>query len=180
MLIKYFIAIVPPEPLLSEIQKLKNEVYERYNSKGALRSPGHITLHMPFSWREENENNLLKTLQSFCFRQTFQISLSRYSCFEPKVLFIDVKENDLLVQLQKELVSYVKRNLQLFNQADDRRGFHPHITIAFRDLKKVMFYKLWDEYEYRQFEATFECKDFCLLKQINDKWEVYKTFRIGN
>ena len=55
MLQKYFIALVPPEPLLSEIQRVKQQIFDDYGTKGALRSPGHITLHMPFSWEEEKK-----------------------------------------------------------------------------------------------------------------------------
>jgi len=176
---KYFIAIVPPEPLLSQIQELKKNNFDVYGTKGALRSPGHITLHMPFSWEEEKEEKLINSLQNFYFEKEFQITLSGFSCFEPRVVFINVEENDLLFQLQQQLVRYAKQNLQLFNQSDDMRGFHPHVTIAFRDLKKPVFYKMWEEYKNKTFDATFICKDICLLKHLDDRWEVYKTFTIG-
>ncbi len=45
---KYFIAIVIPEPFQVELMDIKNIVKDKFNSKGALRSPAHITLHMPF------------------------------------------------------------------------------------------------------------------------------------
>jgi len=47
---RYFIAIIPAEPWYSEALQLKKEVRDVYESKGALRSPPHITLHMPFRW----------------------------------------------------------------------------------------------------------------------------------
>jgi 2'-5' RNA ligase len=62
---KYFIAIVPPEPFLSNITAIKMELFENYGSKGALRSPAHITLHMPFSWDDEKEEKLITNLESF-------------------------------------------------------------------------------------------------------------------
>ena len=176
MLQKYFIAIVPPEPLLSEIQDKKKSIFEKYQTKGALRSPGHITLHMPFSWEEEKENKLIACLQSFDFETAFHISLENFSCFEPRVVFINVKQDETLFQLQKKLVQHVKVNLQLFNQSDNMRGFHPHITIAFRDLKKPVFYKIWEEFQHKSFEHTFNCHSFYLLKPVKDKWEVYKEF----
>ena len=178
MLQKYFIAIVPPEPLLSQIQELKSSIFDVYGTKGALRSPGHITLHMPFSWEEEKEEKLISSLQNFSFEKEFQITFSDFSCFEPRVIFINVEENDLLFQMQQQLVKYAKKNLQLFNQADDMRGFHPHVTVAFRDLKKPLFYKTWEEYKNKAFDASFTCKDICLLKHLDDKWEVYKTFSL--
>ncbi len=173
---KYFIAIVPPEPVLSNITAIKTELFENYESKGALRSPAHITLHMPFSWDDEKEEKLITNLESFQFNQNINIELKDYSCFEPRVIFISVSENEHLTNLQKNLVQHCKKNLQLFNQADDMRGFRPHITVAFRDLKKPMFYKIWEIYKLKKFQSQFMCHEIYLMKHINDKWEVYKKF----
>jgi 2'-5' RNA ligase len=99
MIQKYFIAIVPPEPLLFEIQEVKKTISQNYKTKGALRSPGHITLHMPFSWEEEKEVKLLSCLEAFKFDETFNITLDGFSCFEPRVVFINVKEENSLFLL---------------------------------------------------------------------------------
>jgi 2'-5' RNA ligase len=176
MLQKYFLAIVPSEPLLSDIQNIKQSVFDNYKSKGALRSPGHITLHMPFSFDESKENKLIECLSEFQFKTTFPISLNNYDCFEPRVIFINVQEQTELFDFQKQLVSHIKRHLNIFNQSDDMRGFHPHITIAFRDLKKPTFYKAWEEYKFKTFSADFICNSFSLLKHQNDEWMVLRKF----
>ena len=176
MLQKYFIAIVPPEPLLSEIQTIKQSIFDNYRSKGALRSPGHITLHMPFSFEESKEDKLIVGLQSFQFNSSFNISLKNFDCFEPRVVFINVEKEIELINLQKELVQHVKKQLNLFNQSDDMRGFHPHITVAFRDLKKQNFYKVWDDFQNKSYNTSFVCNSFCLLKQDEQKWVIYKDF----
>ena len=177
MIQKYFIAIVPPEPLLSKIQEIKKTISQNYNTKGALRSPGHITLHMPFNWEEEKEAKLISCLDGFKFDETFNIILEDFGCFEPRVVFINVKEENSLFLMQKKIVQHVKANIQLFNQSDSMRGFHPHITIAFRDLKKPIFYKIWEEFNDKPFRENFNCQSICLLKHSNDHWEVYKEFK---
>ena len=179
MLQKYFIAIVPPEPLLSEIQAVKQSIFENYQTKGALRSPGHITLHMPFSFEENKEEKLISCLQDFQFKDSFSISLNNYACFEPRVVFINVNEQHELIELQKRLVNHIKKKLNLFNQSDDMRGFHPHVTVAFRDLKKSVFYKLWEEYQSKIFSASFNCESFSILKHVDDRWVVLKNFTIN-
>ncbi|MDF2449661.1 MAG: 2-5 ligase [Bacteroidota bacterium] len=145
MLQKYFLAIVPPEPILSEIWNIKRRIFESYQTKGALRSPAHITLHMPFLFDEQKEDKLFNCLKDFKFSKTLNVVLSSYGCFEPRVVFIDVAENSDLIELQKKLVTHVKMNLGLLNQANNLRGFHPHVTVAFRDLKKATFKKVWEE-----------------------------------
>lgn len=176
MLQKYFIAIVPPEPLLSNIRQLKEYNFQVYKTKGALRSPGHITLHMPFSWEEEKEEILMRELSTFSFETPVSIGLKDFDFFEPRVIFINVLKNNLLEELQKKLVQHAKKQLRLFNQSDDMRGFHPHVTIAFRDLKKPVFYKAREDYSNKTFEAEFSCHSFCVLKQIGQQWEVYREF----
>ncbi|MBC7694462.1 MAG: 2'-5' RNA ligase family protein [Burkholderiales bacterium] len=176
MLQKYFIAIVPPDPLLVEIQDIKQSIFEKYQTKGALMSPGHITLHMPFSFEGDKEYKLFDCLNEFQYNAAFPIYLNNYDCFEPRVIFINIIKNEELIELQKQLVNHVKRSLNLFNQSDDMRGFHPHITIAFRDLKKPVFYKIWEEFKNKSFERNFSCNSFCLLKHVKDKWVVYKEF----
>ena len=179
MLQKYFIAVLPPEPLLTQLFHIKQSVADEYQTKGALRSPAHITLHMPFIWDEIKEEKLISILSQFQFDDEFVIHLKNFNCFEPRVVFVEVKHNDVLNNLQRELVKHVKINLQLFNQSDDRRGFHPHITVAFRDLKKKQFYKVWEEYQYKKLHEDFICSSFSLLKHVNDKWEVYKEFNFN-
>ncbi len=44
-----------PEKYLVDVQKLKEEMAERFQSKASLNSPPHITLHMPFKFPERKE-----------------------------------------------------------------------------------------------------------------------------
>jgi 2'-5' RNA ligase len=171
---KYFIAIVAPEPIQTKLMSLKEFVKDTYNSKGALRSPAHVTLHMPFEWKEEKEDSLINILAQFSFKEELTIELHNFSCFEPRVIFVDVVKNELLKMLQKELVEHIKKNLRLFNQSNDVRGFYPHITIAFRDLKKERFYQAITYFKTQTFTESFKTRYFCLLKHTGKEWLVHK------
>ncbi|HXB40835.1 MAG TPA: RNA 2',3'-cyclic phosphodiesterase [Bacteroidia bacterium] len=173
---KYFLAIVLPEPLQQEVMVLKEYVKEHFNSKAALRSPAHITLHMPFEWKSEKEETLIETLQKFKFKETFQIELKNFSCFEPRVVYVDVIKNETLNQLQKELVKHVRLNLNLLNEAQNMRGFHPHATIAFRDLNKNRFNQAWEHFKHQTYNGAFTAGNLHLLKHSPGKWEVYREF----
>ncbi len=173
---KYFIAIIPPEPVFSASEKVKLEISEKYNNKSALRSPAHITLHMPFEMKEQKEGHLIEKISTFKFSSPFNIHLQNYSCFEPKVIFIDVIKNETLNELQKQLVLHVKSNLNIFNQYEDRRAYHPHLTIAFRDLKKTDFYLANEEYKNKTFSGRFNVNSFFLLKHTGKIWLRHKEF----
>lgn len=173
----YFLAIVPPEPVYSQALQLKQYFKERYNSKAALNSPPHITLHMPFKWKEKKENELISNLEKFASTEkSFEITLKDFSCFEPRVIFIDVTKNEQLEILQKQLKRFCKVELNLFNADYKELAFHPHLTLAFRDLKKPEFYKAWEEFKDRKFESSFKFDAIVLLKHNATEWEEFRRF----
>jgi 2'-5' RNA ligase len=177
----YFIAIVPPEPVYGEALALKNHFKDQYHSKAALNSPPHITLHMPFAWKEGKEAALVNGLEAFSATQySFVLRLNNFSAFEPRVIFIDVIKDERLATLQKELKRFCKTTLNLFNADYKALAYHPHLTLAFRDLKKPEFYKAWEELKERKFEATFDVMSVALLKHNGKEWELFKEFPLMN
>lgn len=170
---RYFIAIVPPEPFLSETQSLRVYMSETYSNKASLNSPPHITLHMPFRWKEKKEQLLIDKLASFAKSlEPFSISLQNFAAFPPRVIYVDVLRNDGLVTLQKSLERFCKVEFQLFNANRLNQAYHPHLTVAFRDLKKDKFKDAWAEFSERNYSATFICTSITLLKQEDKQWHV--------
>src|SRR4051812_1344607 len=173
----YFVAIIPPSPVYEEALLLKNYFKEQYKSKASLNSPPHITLHMPFQWKEEKEAELVDAFKNFKPSiNNFDLKLSGFGSFPPRVLFIDVAKNEALEKLQKELHQYCKKELNVFNALYKDKGFHPHLTLAFRDLKKPMFSKAWEEFEHKPFAHAFNVDRFVLLKHNGKVWEVFTEF----
>lgn len=171
---KYFIAIVLPEPVLTEAENIKWELYHKYGLKGALRSPAHITLHRPFQFKRAKESVLIETLKRFHF-QSFELELNGFDCFEPRVVFINVEPSPPLTDLHQQLTSFAKLELQLFNEAEDLRGFHPHVTLAFRDLKKNDFTQVFSHFNDKSFSARFPVNQLAVLK-LCKTWEVLHVF----
>lgn len=168
-----------PEPIQSEIEALKQELFEQFGLKGALRSPSHITLHRPFEWKEEKESVLIDTLQKFETGPAFKLELKNFNCFSPRVIYVDVLKNEFLVELHKRLKYYAQENLKLLNEVEDMRGFHPHATIAFRDLRKNKFEEVWMRFKERTYQANFEVNGFSLLR-LESKWEEIYFFGKGS
>jgi 2'-5' RNA ligase len=54
----------------------------------------------------------------------------------------------------------------------DDRAFHPHITIANRDLKPSDFIKAWEHFAKNDFNEMFQIRSISLLKLGPDKWNV--------
>lgn len=172
---KYFIAIVLPEPIQSQVEAMKDQLFKQFNLKGALRSPSHITLHRPFEWKQEKESKLIDSLMDFNFGKPFQLDLKDYNCFAPRVIYVDVVKNEALYDVHKRLKYYAQENLKLLNEVEDMRGFHPHATIAFRDLRKNKFEEVWSVFKEKKYQANFEVKSFSLLR-LEDKWKEIRYF----
>jgi 2'-5' RNA ligase len=178
---KYFIALTPPEPLFGEIHLLKCHFRDAYGARAALRSPPHITLHMPFNWSERKEERLIKVLGEFAAKQKpFDIRLDNFSCFPPRVIFVAVAENVELTELQRELHRCCRMNLNLFNANYQDRPFHPHITLAFRDLKKSAFDLAWKEFSARELSGVFRGDAITLLKHNGKEWQVHAALPTQN
>ena len=175
---RYFIAVLPPHNLIEEVETIKDDFALNYQSKGSKNAPAHITLHMPFLWKQEKEEKLLaelSQLQNDILQ--FNIELNQFSHFGDRVIYIDVVKNENLSALQKMVVDVMK-HLYVFNQVEDKRGFHPHITVAFRDLKKEQFVKAWDVYKEKIFNRSFTCFSFTLLRHENKIWKEIHTFNL--
>jgi 2'-5' RNA ligase len=179
-LAQYFVAIVPPSPVYEEALSQKEYFRDHYQSKASLNSPPHITLHMPFRWKEEKESTLVKKLEDFaCGFYPFKIQLNNYDAFAPRVIFIDVLKSVELDELYLELKRFCKRELNLFNADYKDQPFHPHVTLAFRDLKKQNFERAWEEFSQREYSSTFTVSHVVLLKHNGKIWKVFKQFDLA-
>jgi 2'-5' RNA ligase len=170
----YFVAIVPEEPVYSEVLAFKSEFSDRFNSSAALRSPPHITLHMPFQWKEKKEEQLLSSLDELAIlQQPFNITLTDFGSFIPRVIYVNVVDCDALNIIQKEVGRNAANYWHIYPQPNSR-PFKPHLTIAFRDLKKPMFHEAWKEFEQRKYKAEFTVNDLCLLKHNGKSWDIFQ------
>ena len=169
----YFIAVIPPQEIQEEITALKHEIAEKYGSKHALSSPPHITLHMPFRWKDKRFDELSDVMKNLNRDlETFEVELKNFDFFEPRVVFVNVVQSEKLEKLQKKVVGACRKELKLNNANYKNRLFHPHVTIGFRDLKKRMFYEAKKAFEHRSVRFQFQVEKVTLLKHDGKKWNV--------
>lgn len=172
----YFIAILPPEALSERIKELKLELAKKYQTRHALKLPAHITLQIPFRISKTREEKLQQILKNFSEKQKpFEIKTAGFGRFSRKVLFIAITENPELVQLHRELQKYLDKNLQLKENEKDN-NFHPHFTIATRDLSYLNFEPAWKEFKDLEFNESFSAKALVLFKHTGKTWEAFPEY----
>lgn len=148
---------------------------DRFGCIVALKSPAHITLISPFWMKTDLQPLLHKSIDDFSInRERFPIELENFDSFKPRVIFVQVKKSNLLETLKFELEKYLLSNPS-FPIKIETHTFHPHVTIANRDLLKKDFSDAWDLFKNKTYHASFEAEGITLLKHNGTHWEAVHT-----
>ena len=168
----YYIAIAAPREINEQVLKWKHYMLDNFGCAVALKSPAHITLISPFWMNEIHQHFLETSLEQFSNKQkSFTVELKDFDCFKPRVLFVGVINSPELHQLKTAIEEYLLL-FELFPIKKESRPFHPHITIANRDLRKKDFYVAWEHFGKKKYEANFLAREVSLLKHNGAKWEI--------
>lgn len=173
----YFIALVAPEEINAAVLQWKHWFRDQFGCTVALKSPAHITLIPPFWMQPELEEDLVSSIVTFSqTRKSFEIMLNNFSAFKPGVIYVDVLKNEQLENFYSCFSDYFF-SINKFPLKKDNRPFHPHVTLATRDLYKKAFYKAWEIFSEREFEAQWLADSISLLRHNKKNWDVIFTSR---
>ncbi|TVP65701.1 MAG: 2'-5' RNA ligase family protein [Nodularia sp. (in: Bacteria)] len=174
---RFFIALLPPQHIQEYANQIKQYFADHYASRGAQKSPPHITLQPPFEWSDTNVPQLEASLREFAHgRESIPITLNGYAAFPPRVIYIDVVKSQALLSLQADLMAYAATNLEIIDQASQTRPFAPHMTVAFRDLTKQNFRLAWPEFVQRSLDFEFTAENLTLLLHDGQRWNIKSEF----
>ncbi len=175
----YFIAVLPPKEIRKEINIFQNYAASYFETKHALNSPPHITVFPPFRWSEAEEDKIEESVEDLAANNnSFYIQLENFGNFAPKVIYINVNENDELKKLHLNTISKMYTSFELENKSPHQ--FTPHITVAFRDLKRTFFLKAWSHFANTKYERAFSADKLALLKHEDGKWNIISEFELSN
>jgi 2'-5' RNA ligase len=174
----YFIALVAPEEFNQQVLKWKNFFKERYECPVALKSPAHITIIPPFWMNEDLENDLINSIHEFSITKTkFEIILKNFAAFKPKVIFVDIVKSEILNGLHQSFADFIISKNK-FPIKKEERPFHPHITLATRDLYKKAFQEAWEIFSKKKYEALWTVNGISLLRHNKKNWDVISTSQL--
>lgn len=168
----YFLAGLCPEEISIEVQNFKVWMQLHYGCKVALKSPSHITFIPPFWFRQSEEELLIQTLNDYDpVIESVLIDLTGFSHFSNRVIFIETKNNVQLNQLKESIENHFRKAVGAVIKTDERK-FHPHVTIANRDLKPGDFNSAWQHFASKKYSANFLLNKLSLMKHVQSKWQV--------
>ena len=174
----YFVAIVAPEEINLQVLKWKNFFKERYECTVALKSPAHITIIPPFWMNEALEDDLINSINEFSgIKNKFEIIVKDFGAFKPKVIFVDMIKNEQLNDLHHSFNDFIYSQNKFPIKKDDR-PFHPHMTLATRDLYKKAFQEGWEIFSKKKYEASWMINGIALLRHNKKNWAVIFTSQL--
>ena len=173
----YYIALLAPDAINEDVMRWKHFMRDRFGCTVALKSPAHITLIGPFWMKTDLQPILDISINEFAStRESVLICLKNFDCFKPRVIFVQVENSEQLRLLQSDFEKHLSIN-NSFPIKGETRSFHPHITIANRDLHKKDFIEAWEYFKNKTYHASFVANGITVLKHSGIKWEpVYTAF----
>lgn len=174
----YLWAIMPPEPLYSEIDAIRHSFAANFHSVAALKPPVHITLYKPFRIPAPVADAEAGQFERWIGTQPdFSLELKNFGFFEnarSPVVYIHVVPEPNLKKLNTGL-SQLTRKLFDLEQETGNNTYHPHLTIGYRDILPV-FPEVKQAYSRRLFTAGFHVPDVCLFRHNGKVWELKHRF----
>lgn len=175
----YFIAIAAPADINRQVLQWKHYMRDNFGCTVALKSPAHITLIPPFWMDEAMESWLIEDVNEFAAQQhPFEISLRNFDAFKPRVIFVHVEENDPLQQLKSSLEDFLLEKNK-YPVKKESRAFHPHVTIANRDLRKKDFAPAFAHFSKISYETGFTASGIAVLKHTGSEWAVHRELPLN-
>jgi 2'-5' RNA ligase len=176
---KYFIGLLPPPALETSINQVKVDLKAHFKVKYALQSPAHLTLKMPFWYKEAKEQELVFRFTSLLEeQQSFSLQLKGIGHFGWRNIHHQLAPSSPLLGLQKGLRGFCKRYLHLVEELSDR-NFQPHITLAYKDLKAEHFEEVLAFAKKNAVSDDFLVDRAYLLKNVEGRWKVVAPLIFG-
>ena len=171
----YFIAVVPQEKLAEKAKQFSKDFADRFNSVKSYKNFPHITVIKPFNLDDSHEIFLVENFSEMKIKSpSFDLKLKGFGCFANRtnpVIFIKPENTADLQKLYDEV--HPQMNFHPISE------FHPHLTVAYRDLTFDNYKKAWEEYQTKTFEDSFLADKVCLFKHDGKKWNLLKIKYLG-
>lgn len=172
----YLLAIIPPHELSREIHQIRLLCSEKFGVLKALKPPVHISMYRPFRLEEEFEDNFIHIIQSATAEQVvFEQKIEDFEAFNNHAIVLRALLNPGILKLYT-IISTIMKDKGIDKHPTDIFPFHPHLTIAYRDIKPEVFPLIWKDYKNKKYNASFKADYLSLLKHDGNQWLVIKNY----
>lgn len=168
----YYIAAICPPEVDAFVEQQKKLLHDRYGCKNALKSPAHITIIPPFWMDEGKQPELSEALRAFQFpHSAISVNLNGFSQFSHRTHYIQVEEQPLLGLLRQNLQEHLLFRMPGLFKTDERK-FHPHVTLATRDIKPGEVEAELERLSLKGYRTSYVASELSLLRLQEGRWRV--------
>ena len=172
------IAVLIPDPVASVVKAEQQYIADHFGPKHALRTPPHITLIPPLEVKDAEIKKIISIGKEISTQiQSFRLELNGFGAFKPRVVFIKVIENKMLNQLYRVWRNNLEKQATHLLARYPDRPYHPHLTLAHRDVTPQQFDAIWDWYKEKRFESEIQINSCWMLKNTAKGWEKEMEFK---
>lgn len=172
-----YLALVPAEPIYSEIKRMQNALPNPSGKQVSIYSPPHITLADDFIIEREKESALIEFLSNEVSSiEPFPLNLNGFQRYGFKTIYIGVEEKDQVKALGKTLSQAL---YAFFKQRGAEKKVKPcsdpHLTVIPTYLLSGNFDAVWAEFEAKSYNASYLVENICVLRREGKgkKWEEF-------
>ena len=106
----------------------------------------------------------------------FQIEFTGYGCFKNSVIYMDMVVSSQIENLYREWRTALETGMPHLLKRYPDRPYHPHLTLAHRDVSPEVFKLMWEYYKEREHKTSVTFRSFGILHQQPAKWVVEEEF----
>lgn len=175
----YLLCITPPSDLAFTIDQERRFCAARFGSYEALKPPVHLSLFGVFTVPAKAYELTDYLSEWISVQPQFSVQIKDFGFFDNKhrpEVYVDVKNNVWLNAFNKGLT---RKMLQRFPYLTTASSFHPHFTLAYKDLSQENFRKAKKYYHQCKFEASFDVKNIALFRHNYKMWEFKHEFSLS-
>jgi 2'-5' RNA ligase len=141
-MVHYFIEFRFQGKAKYEMKRMIYDIDRKFHLKHAkIKRPiPHVTIIAPFYTNKQKQ--LVSDFNNICKKHSLiKFKINGYGCFDnSKVVYINIKPSNELIQFRKELIKQIKKYSTL-KDYDSKDNYKPHATLAMK-LNNVQFNKI--------------------------------------
>jgi len=169
----YFVALIPQGEVKVQINHVKHQTGGRFGCRQALKSPPHITIIPPFRLQPERVEEMLEAVRgNFEAPVNLSVSFNGLGAFENRTIYLDIVADSGINSYDLVAKNLVATKPDLFPNVRFHDTFHPHITLANRDIPPGDFLEMMDYLKKKTLPESCNELSLEILHLDRGKWMI--------
>lgn len=168
----HFIGVLLPEDLEATLENCRRYMNTAYGCKSGYGTPVHITLVPPFCLQEDFSTEDLKNgIEEYVLNRqlSFTARIENFNSFGDRTIFANVIQDENWTKLRDEILKGILTACPGCTRKD-KRAFHPHATVANRDIPEGVIIKALESMNELNLVKDFLVDNITIFERKGGRW----------